>query len=66
MALRFAILSSSIHSQVRLATQTGIGEGRLSKIVNGWIEPTEPERELIAQALGRDADELFARQEVTA
>ena len=48
------------------ACQTGIGEGRLSKIVNGWIEPTEPERELIAQALGRDPDELFERQEVTA
>jgi len=62
--LRLAILASPLRTQVRLARQAGIGEGRLSKIVNGWITPTERERQAIAEALGRPAGELF-RHSVT-
>jgi hypothetical protein len=35
----------------------------LGRILNGVIEPTEPQRQRIAAALGRPADELFTRRE---
>lgn len=60
--LHLAILTSPLRKQVRLAAQTGIGEGRISKIVNAWIEPTQRERLAIAEALGKGADELFGHQ----
>ena len=56
--LRLAILEGP-GTQIRLAQLTNIGEGRLSKIVNGWVEPTEPQRQAIAEALDRPVAELF-------
>lgn len=62
LTLRLAILTSPVRSQIKLAAQTGIGEGRLSRIVNGWVDPTEQQRQAIAEALGRPVAELFGAQ----
>jgi transcriptional regulator with XRE-family HTH domain len=59
--LRLAILKGP-RTQIRLARLTNIGEGRISKIVNGWQKPTEQERRAIAEALGKRVDELFGRR----
>ena len=59
LTLRFAIITSPFRKQIGVAAYTGIGEGRLSKIVNGWVDPTQQERDAIADALGKPAGELF-------
>ena len=63
LTLRLAILTSPFRSQIKLAARIGIGEGRLSKIVNGWVDPTERQRDAIADALGRPAAELFGAEQ---
>lgn len=57
--LRVAILRS-LRTQTRLAHVTGIPEWRLSRIVNGWQEPTPAEQQLIANAVGVQREPLFA------
>jgi plasmid maintenance system antidote protein VapI len=58
--LRLAILSSTHKTQVRLAAAIGIGEGRLSRIVNGWAMPSEDEQLRIATAVSAEPATLFA------
>jgi DNA-binding XRE family transcriptional regulator len=41
---------------VRLST--GIHQSRISLIENGYVEPTDKEKALIAKALGFDVDEI--------
>jgi hypothetical protein len=60
LRLRLAILSSPIRTQVRLGAQIGISEARLSRIVNGWVVPTDDERSRIAVALNEHQADLFA------
>ena len=43
----------------RVAKQAGISDSKLSKIVNGYILPTEEEMNRLAQVLGKDCEELF-------
>ena len=43
----------------RVAKQAGIPDSKLSKIVNGYILPTEEEMNRLAQVLGKSQDELF-------
>jgi len=43
----------------RVAKQIGIPDSKLSKIVNGYILPTEEEMNRLAQVLGREPEELF-------
>jgi transcriptional regulator with XRE-family HTH domain len=59
VTLKLAILSSPLRTQIRLGASAGIGEARVSRIVNGWSQPTDDERKRIAEALNRDAAELF-------
>ena len=57
--LKIAIVSSG-RSQRDLSRACEIPENRLSSIVRGWMDPRDDERQAIADALGRPADELFA------
>ena len=63
--LHLAILRS-VKTQARLAAQTGIGEARISRIVNGWCIPSDDERKLIAGAVGAPTTELFQAPRVIA
>lgn len=58
LELRIAILQS-VRTQTRLAAVTGIPEWRLSKIVNGWQQPTIDEQQRISTALGVERTLLF-------
>ncbi|MBI4489922.1 MAG: helix-turn-helix transcriptional regulator [Deltaproteobacteria bacterium] len=44
--------------QADVAQAAGMSEGRLSRIVNGRVRPTEAERKYLAQALGMRREEL--------
>jgi transcriptional regulator with XRE-family HTH domain len=57
-SLKFKILEK-FRYQADLAQRTGIREERLSRIVNGRVNPSEVERNLIARALRVKPDELF-------
>ena len=46
-------------SQRALSHQLAIDESRLSRIVNGWSDPTPQEQTEIAEALNSQASELF-------
>ncbi len=56
--LRLAILVGP-RTQFRLAQLTNFGEGRLSKNDNGWVNPTELQRQAIADAQPTPVAELF-------
>ncbi len=56
--LKFAIIKSG-KNQIDIAREALIQESKLSKIVNGYIEPSKEEKERIAEALGRMKVELF-------
>jgi len=43
----------------QLAKQIGTSDSKLSKIVNGYILPTEEEMNRLAQVLGKSREELF-------
>ncbi len=59
--LKFAFLKSG-RRQIEVSLEIGISEVRLSKIVNGWYEPNQEEKELIARALGLLVDELWPEE----
>lgn len=61
--LKMAILMSR-RSQISLAHSLGIAESRLSKIVNGYAEPTENERRILSEELGWAEADLFPAQPV--
>jgi transcriptional regulator with XRE-family HTH domain len=64
MSLKLAITASP-YSQIELAGKTGIHESRLSKIVNGHLDPNAAEQAALAKALRKPISELFpAKQEV--
>jgi len=43
----------------KVAKQADISDSKLSKIVNGYILPTEEEMKRLAHVLGREPEELF-------
>ncbi len=49
--------------QVALAREIGIGEPYLSRIVQGWVEPTEDIKRKIAKVLGCQIEELFPQED---
>lgn len=57
--LKLAFLRSG-KTQRQIASDTGIPENRLSELVRGWAVPREDEREVLARALNRSKDDLFA------
>jgi transcriptional regulator with XRE-family HTH domain len=57
--LKIAILRAG-KTQRQIAFETGVSENRLSTLVNGWREPRSDERERLARALGRPAEQLFS------
>lgn len=59
VALRLAILRT-VRYQQHLVPLTGIPPYRLSRIVNGWVRPTDVERARIAAALGEPEAALFS------
>ena len=58
LELKTQILKSG-KPQVALAREIGIAEPHLSRIVQGWVEPTEDIKRKIAKVLGCQIEELF-------
>lgn len=56
--LKVAIVSSG-KRQLELAEQLGLHETLLSKFVNGWREPSDEQKKLIARALKAHVRDLF-------
>lgn len=57
-ALKLAIVNSGF-SQFQIARFTGLADSRLSKIVNGWAEPSAEERTELARVLNQPEELLF-------
>jgi transcriptional regulator with XRE-family HTH domain len=62
--LKLRIYTAGIR-QNRLAKMVGIDEAYLSKIINGFREPSGNIRGLIAEVLNSDPDWLFQKLQVT-
>ena len=62
--LKLRIYTAGIR-QNRLAKMIGIDEAYLSKIINGFREPSGNVRGLIAEVLNSDPDWLFQKLQVT-
>ena len=58
LRLKFSILKSGL-SQIQIARITKIQESKLSKIVNGHIEPSEDEKRRVARALNVNMTTIF-------
>ena len=56
--LKFAIIRSG-KNQIAIAREAEIQESKLSKIVNGYVQPTEEENERIASALACKVSTIF-------
>ncbi len=63
--LKLRIYTAGIR-QNRLAKMIGIDEAYLSKIINGFREPSGNIRGLIAEILNSDPDWLFQKLQITA
>lgn len=57
-ALKVAFIEAG-RRQIEVAGDIGMDESKLSKIVNGHLEPTLEEAKAIAKALRRPVDHLF-------
>lgn len=57
-ALKMAVVASE-ESQRQIGVAADIGETRISRIVRGWTNPTEAEKQALAEVLGRPVAELF-------
>ena len=60
--LKVSIWQSGLR-QNRLAQSLNMDEALLSRIINGFREPTPDQRARIAQALQKDESWLFAREQ---
>jgi transcriptional regulator with XRE-family HTH domain len=58
LALKAAVLQSG-QTQRQIARAADIAESRFSSIVNGWVNPSDPERIRIARLLGVPSNVLF-------
>lgn len=65
VALKIAIVESGL-SQVEIAAAADIHESRMSQIVNGWREPNDAERKVLARILKRKPAQLFPSPEAVA
>jgi hypothetical protein len=45
--------------QIEASKALNLDPSKLSKIVNGWVEPKPNEREAIAEFLGKSENEIF-------
>jgi transcriptional regulator with XRE-family HTH domain len=63
--LKLRIYTAGIR-QNRLAKMIGIDEAYLSKIINGFREPSGSVRESIAEVLNSDPDWLFQKLQISA
>jgi transcriptional regulator with XRE-family HTH domain len=57
-ALKLAFLKRGVR-QIQAAHAIGMDPSKLSKAINGWVQPTAEERKAIADYLGRPENELF-------
>ena len=56
--LKFAVIKSG-KNQIEIARQARIAESKLSKVVNGHVQPTVQEQKRIAEALNLELEDLF-------
>lgn len=60
IALKVAILESTLRTQIAVAKRTGLSEPELSRIVHGHQEATDDQKKAIAKVLRRKVEDLFA------
>lgn len=46
-------------TEIELAQEANINYSRLSHLINGWRQPSEKEKEVISQILGKNKNEIF-------
>jgi transcriptional regulator with XRE-family HTH domain len=56
--LKRAIFNSG-KRQIEIARKAGIHESRLSKLANGYVDPTDDEKKSLSRVLHAPPDELF-------
>lgn len=56
-----AAIEARFGSQIAFARMVGVHPVRLNRLCRGWLEPTQVERDRIAEALAVDANWLFSR-----
>ena len=61
--LKVAFLEAGV-TQQEIAAEAEIHSTRLSKIIRGWVTPTQAEKRLIARALRRPVQDLFQEEAV--
>lgn len=61
LRLKTVLLERGIR-QIEMAKTINLDPSRLSKIVNGWLEPKAEEINAIAEFLGMPADEIFPKR----
>jgi lambda repressor-like predicted transcriptional regulator len=62
LPLKIALLRAGMR-QIDLARRTGLGESRVSRIVNAYYMPTPEEKRKIARALDHSVEELWPERE---
>ena len=60
--LKLEVFSSG-KSQLSISKSIGINPSRLNLIVNEWINPSEREKKLLAEELGKPIGELFSEKD---
>ena len=60
--LKTAFLEKGIR-QIEAANALKLDPAKLSKIVNGWLEPKPEERKAIADFLGKPENEIFPKKD---
>ncbi len=61
--LKLAIVSSE-KKQLEISRNCAINPTKLNLIVNGWLLPTEEEKQLLARELEKPINELFLESDV--
>jgi len=61
MGLKIALIERGLR-QIELSHLLGCDPAKVSKIVNGWIEPDEDLKREIARFVGRPVEKLFEDQ----
>lgn len=58
LPLKTAFLERGIR-QIEASKELRLDPSKLSKIINGWLEPKPEERRALADFLGKPEDEIF-------
>jgi transcriptional regulator with XRE-family HTH domain len=61
-ALRHAIFAKNLQQQL-VAKKVGMSDARLSRIIRGWLDPSDKEKRALSRLLEVPVEELFPGEE---